>query len=121
MRIFANANYNFIKWRWHALAISTLITVLGIATIVMRGLPLGVDFSGGTVLTIRFNQSTGEDAVRRALGPLSNDAVVQTIGEPGQNELLIRLPLRPGQEQGTSLDEDSRKVKEALLAAGLGH
>jgi len=121
MRIFANANYNFIKWRWHALAISTIITVAGIVTILVRGLPLGVDFSGGTVLTIRFTQPTNEDAVRRALGPLSNDAVVQTIGDPGQNEIMVRLPLRPGQEQGTSLDQDSKAVKDALLAANLSN
>jgi preprotein translocase subunit SecF len=119
MRIFANANYNFIKWRWHAIAISAIITIAGIVTILVRGLPLGVDFSGGTVLTVKFAQATNEDAVRRALGPLSSEAQVQTIGDPGQNEILIRLPLRPGQEQGTSLDQDSKAVKEALGAANL--
>jgi preprotein translocase subunit SecF len=48
MRIFAHANYNFIKWRWHALVISVVLILAGVATIVGRGgLPLGIDFTGG--------------------------------------------------------------------------
>ena len=30
MQIFSNANYNFIRWRWHALALSMLVVVAGV-------------------------------------------------------------------------------------------
>ena len=47
MALFQNANYNFIKWRWHALVLSAVVIIAGIAYGAMRGIPLGIDFSGG--------------------------------------------------------------------------
>jgi preprotein translocase subunit SecF len=84
------------------------------------GVPLGVDFSGGTVIWLKFAQPTAEDVVRNALGPLTRDATVQTFGRPGDNEILIRLPLRRGAEEGTSLEEDARQVDAALRSASVG-
>ena len=123
MRIFTNPNYNFIKWRWHALVLSALVIGAGIATMIARGgPPLGVDFEGGTVIVVRFAQPTGEDPVRRALGPLSAEAVVQqTRGSAGENEIMIRLPQRQGLEQGASLEADAQAVKDSLTKAGLPH
>jgi preprotein translocase subunit SecF len=121
MRIFSNPNYNFIRWRWHAIILSLAIIGSGLFTIVSRGgLPLGVDFSGGTVLWLRFTQPVTEDAVRNALGPLSADATVQTFGNPGDNEIMIRLPLRQGLEQGASLEADAKQVEASVKAANVG-
>ena len=121
MRIFTNPNYNFIKWRWHAIILSAAIIGSGLFTIVSRGgLPLGVDFSGGTVLWLKFEKPTTEDAVRGALGPLSSEASVQTFGVPTDNEIMIRLPLRQGVEQGTSLESDAKEVAAAVRAANIG-
>jgi preprotein translocase subunit SecF len=121
MRIFTNPNYNFIRWRWHAIILSVAIIGSGLFTIVSRGgLPLGVDFSGGTVLWLKFKQPISEDAVRNALGPLSADATVQTFGNPGDNEIMIRLPLRQGLEQGASLEADAKQVEASVRAANIG-
>ena len=119
MRIFDNPNINFIKWRWHALALSLLVIGAGLFTIAQRGLPLGVEFSGGTVLRIRFAQPTGEDRVRAAL-PQGGNAVVQRLGDPSKNELTVRLPVMEGVEQGANLDQHAAQVENALRAAGLG-
>ena len=90
MRIFDNPNVNFLKWRWHALALSVAVIGAGLFTIVSRGgLPLGVDFSGGTVLRLRFEKATSESVVRGAL-PDAGNSVVQTYGAPGDNEILVR-------------------------------
>jgi preprotein translocase subunit SecF len=122
MRIFTNPNYNFIKWRWHALVFSALIIGAGIATMIARGgPPLGVDFEGGTVMVVKFAQPTGEEPVRRALGPLADDAVIQTTTSGGEDGIMIRLPLRQGLEQGASLEAGAQAVKEALTKAGLQH
>lgn len=67
MRIFENANYNFIQWRWHAIALSLVVILAGIGTMATRGLPLGIDFSGGTIVVLKFQQPVGEDALRGAL------------------------------------------------------
>jgi preprotein translocase subunit SecF len=118
MRIFDNPNFNFIKWRWHAIGLSALIVIAGLATVIARGgLPLGVDFTGGTVIVVQFNQAVDEDAVRNALGSRASDAVVQRIGAAGSNEMMIRLPLTEGD---ASLDAAERAVLESLRAGGLG-
>jgi preprotein translocase subunit SecF len=118
MRIFDNPNFNFIKWRWQALGLSALIVVAGIITTIMRGgLPLGVDFTGGTVILLQFNQPVSEDAVRTALGSLSADAVVQRSGPVVGNQIMIRLPLGEGD---ASLDASARAVEESLRAGGVG-
>ena len=120
MRIFHNTNFNFIKWRWHAIVASALLIGAGVATMVSRGgLPLGVDFTGGTVVLVEFKAPVDEQAVRNALGPMAADAVVQRYGtDAGRNEILIRLPLTGDQAQ--DLNEGAARVEGALRAANLG-
>ena len=51
MQIFHNANYDFIRWRWHALILSSVVIIGGFALSLARGgVPLGIDFSGGTLV-----------------------------------------------------------------------
>ena len=121
MQIFHNPNFNFIRWRWHAIILSIAVIGSGLFTIVSRGgLPLGVDFSGGTVLWLKFTQPVTEDQIRHALGPLSAEATVQTFGQPGENEMMIRMPLRQGLEQGASLEADAKQVEASVRGANLG-
>jgi len=120
MRIFEHANYNFIQWRWQALGLSALVIAAGLALIITRGLPLGIDFSGGTSLVLRFQQPVAEDGLRRALDTIPGDKVVQQYGEAQANEWLVRLPLVETTEQGTSLEQGARQVVDAVTAANLG-
>jgi len=121
MRFLSNPNFNFLKWRWHAIALSAIVILAGILTIVARGgLPLGVDFSGGTVIVVQFTQPTGEDRVRQALGTMSSEASVQRFGPATNNAILIRLPLEPGADQANSLSAVSERVEQALRAANVG-
>src|SRR6188508_171196 len=118
MRIFDNPNLNFLKWRWHALILSLLVIGAGAVTIVSRGgLPLGVDFSGGTVLRLKFTQPPNEEAIRTAL---SGEPVVQRLGDRANNEVLVRLPIMKGAEQGASLTEEAARVEATLRAANVG-
>ena len=61
MEIFHNANYDFIRWRWHAIILSLVVILAGAGLMVTRGLPLGIDFSGGTSLVVRFSQDVTLD------------------------------------------------------------
>ncbi|HXT71349.1 MAG TPA: protein translocase subunit SecF [Vicinamibacterales bacterium] len=118
MHIFDNPNVNFLKWRWQALALSVAIIGAGVFTIVSRGgLPLGVDFSGGTVLRLKFEKPTVDSVVRSAL-PDPGNSVVQTYGAPGDNEILVRLPLSGDQ---TNADAQAAQVEAALKAANVGN
>ena len=123
MRMLETTNINFLKWRWHALALSVLVIGAGLFTIVSRGgLPLGVDFSGGTVVNVRFQQPVDEAAVRTALKQFG-DVVVQKvrpqIGQADQNEIMIRLPVMQEAEQGSNLEAHALAVEAALKSAKL--
>ena len=58
MHIFTNPNYDFLRWRWQALALSWAIIIAGIVTIATKGIPQGVEFAGGTVVIEQFAQQT---------------------------------------------------------------
>ena len=119
MRIFDNPNFNFIGWRWPATVLSVVIIVAGVVTMIVRGgMPLGVDFTGGTVVTVGFAAPVDEDAVRDALGALGPDAVVQRVGAADENQVMIRLPLAG---DGTeALDAAADQVSTSLEASGMG-
>jgi preprotein translocase subunit SecF len=120
MRILTNPNFDFLRWRWQAIGLSVAVVAVGVALMIARGgLPLGVDFSGGTVLIYKFDRPVTEDAVRSAVSPLPGEEVVQSYGRPGDNEMLIRLP-ELVTEEGASLEEGSRAVDAALAKANLG-
>ncbi len=119
MQIFTNANYNFIRWRWHALALSLVVIAAGAVAMVTRGLPLGIDFSGGTVLVVQFDQTVSEQQVRDAVTSITGEKVVQQYGDAANRQIMIRLPQAGTREQGTSLEQGSVLIEQALQKAGL--
>ena len=119
MPIFKTPNFDFLRWRWHAFGASLLIIAAGVAMLVVRGgLPLGLDFSGGTQIIVQFEEPAGEGAVRDALDAIE-EKVVQQYGDPADNSILVRLP-QAGPEVGTSLEEGATAVVAALDESALG-
>ena len=119
--IFENANYNFVKWRWHAIAFSWILVFAGLGVAVMRGgVPMGIDFTGGTAVVLKFEQNPSEDAVRSALDAITTDKIVQRYGAPADNSLLIRMPMVQGMEEGATLDQGVRAINDALGKANVG-
>ena len=120
MPIFKNPNFDFLKWRWPAVGLSSLIILIGAGAVVMQGgLALGIDFSGGTIVIVQFDVPVTEDAVRGAVSGAVGESVVQQYGAADENEILIRLP-QSGPEQGTSLEEGANAVVAALERSTLG-
>ena len=121
MQIFTKPNFNFIRWRWHAIALSLVVILAGLASMWSQGgMPLGIDFKGGTVIILKFEQAVTEDAVRAALDRMPGEKVVQKYGAASAREILVRLPLTVQQEQGSLLDKDVKAATEALQQANLG-
>jgi preprotein translocase subunit SecF len=116
MHIFKNSNFDFLRWRWHAMALSALVIGAGFFTIMTRGIPLGVEFSGGTNMIVRFTAPVTEDQIRTALQSINHE--VQQYGEPGSNQMLVRLPETQA-EQGGNLSADVPKVEQLLKSGGL--
>jgi preprotein translocase subunit SecF len=124
MRILTDVNINWLRWRWHALAISWLIILSGAYAVATRGLPLGIDFSGGTLVVVRFQQALTAEQVRTALTNVPGEKIIQRYGEtpentPG-NEWLIRVPQSTSGAEGAALEETSTRVVADLKAANLG-
>ncbi len=119
MRILSNVNIDWLRWRWHALALSWLIIIAGVVFMATRGLPLGIDFSGGVLVVVRFEQPVAEQAVRDALTGIPGDKAVQQYGNPGSNEVLIRLPVAAEGSQG-DVGRLSATIVTALQAANVG-
>jgi preprotein translocase subunit SecF len=88
MRIFDNPNYDFIKYRWHAVVISSIIILAGVALFFTRGINLGVDFAGGANIILKFKEEVPIGSLRSELP----DATIQQYGRAAENEVLIRLP-----------------------------
>jgi preprotein translocase subunit SecF len=121
MQLFKNPNFNFLRWRWPAVIFSLLVIGAGVAAIIARGgVPLGIDFSGGTIVVVRFDQPVTVERVREAVtAAIPGESVIQPYGDAADRELLIRLPQTETAEEGTSLGQGARQILEALQKAGL--
>lgn len=119
MRILTNVNIDWLRWRWHALAVSWLIILAGVFVIATRGVPLGIDFSGGTLVVVRFEQPVGDQSVRDALAGIPGEKVIQQYGDPNNREILIRMPLVGESEEGGTAQIGGRIVS-GLQQANLG-
>ena len=122
MHIFNHPNYNFLRWRWHAVALSWVVIIAGLVTISTRGLPRGIEFAGGTSVIAAFDQPVSIDNVRTALNRNypggGENAIVQAYGDPARHQVMVRVP-QVGAEQGQSLSATAKTVEDALRKGGL--
>ncbi|HEV8675169.1 MAG TPA: protein translocase subunit SecF [Methylomirabilota bacterium] len=114
LQIFVNPRYDFIGKRRWAYLLSAAVTVAGLLHIAYKGgLQYGIDFAGGTLVQVRFEQATTVDGVRHALDRVRlGESVIQQFGDP--QEYLIRVPAGSG-----GLEEVSKRVEAGLREAGL--
>ena len=89
-------------------AISALTFVLAVFFLVTRGLALSVEFTGGTVMEVAYEQPADLESVRKVIEGLGYAEVpVQNFGT--SQDVLLRLPAKAGQSSG--------QQSEAVLAA----
>jgi preprotein translocase subunit SecF len=115
VEFFRNTNIDFLGKKWYFLAFSLIFSVAGILSMLFwHGVPWGVDFRGGTLVTVRFAQKPNDNAIRAAMDHAGlHDAKIQTIAGGGvTNEVLIDLDVRETNEQ--ALDEGKLKIIQAL-------
>src|SRR3954469_20048118 len=124
MQIFKTPNVDWLRWRWHAIALSWLVILGGFAVMMTKGLPLGVEFSGGTIVILQFDQqppdsATIRHALERDLPGEGENAVIQRYGVESQRQVMVRVP-SVGQEAGAGLSQTADRVVAALKAANTG-
>jgi len=92
-----NTNFKFLKWRNIALWGSIAMIVASIALVAIRGLNFGVDFAGGLMIEVRFDQPAQLDDLRRTVSAAgAGEGSLQTFGDP--NTVSIRMPLPEGDD-----------------------
>jgi preprotein translocase subunit SecF len=119
MHIFKNPNFDFVRWKWHAIAVSWLIILVGGVVIWTKGMPKGVEFSGGTIVILKFDQRPNVDQIRAALPGGGADAVVQQYGDPSAQQVLIRVH-SAGAESGGALSATADQVTAELKQKNVG-
>ena len=82
----------FTRYRKIAFILSTVVNLAVLIAVFVKGPNLGVDFAGGTMVHLKFQQRITIAEIRRALDKVNLDAgEIQDFGEPSANEFLIRL------------------------------
>ncbi len=117
MRLFDQASYPFIKWRRQAYPLSAVVLLLGIGAMLSNVFAIGnwqnygVDFTGGSLIQVRFNEPATAAQLRAALGG-SEAPPITRFGE--EDEFVIRASL------GDAEVEAVRGQIEGQLVAAFG-
>ncbi|MFB3815195.1 MAG: protein translocase subunit SecF [Terriglobales bacterium] len=122
MELFRNPNIDFLKYKWYFVAFSLIFTAAGIVSMVHRYskagelVPLGVDFRGGTIVTVKFSHPPNANAIREALDRVGlREAKIQRFGPATNNEVLLSLAEKETSE--AALDRGKNQIIEALEPA----
>jgi preprotein translocase subunit SecF len=112
IELFKNPNYDFIGKRKWAYIVSIAITLIGLGSLVVKGgLRYDLDFTGGTLIQVRFDQVPTIAKIRASLSTIHlGESIIQEFGD--DREYIIRLPL----VESVSSEEISRRVQSALSA-----
>jgi preprotein translocase subunit SecF len=114
VEFFRNPNIDFLGKKWYFLAFSLVFSVAGVCSILFwHGIPLGIDFRGGTLIEVKFSHPPNDNAIRAAMDRAGiHHARIQTLLEGNANEVLIDLSLQETSEQ--ALDQGKLAIINAL-------
>ena len=114
MEFFRNTNIDFLGKKWYFLSFSLIFSVAGILSMLFwHGIPLGVDFRGGTLVYVKFAQTPNTSQIRAALDHAGlHNAKIQSIGGGTANEVVISLDQKDVSE--ANISEGKNKIISAL-------
>lgn len=114
MEFFRNPNIDFLGKKWYFIAFSLIFSVAGLISMFFwHGIPLGVDFRGGTLVYVKFSHKPDDDAIRAAMDRAGlHNVRIQDFGEAARNEVLVDLAVQETSEQ--ALDQGKTQIINAL-------
>ena len=118
MELFRSANVDWLGKKWYFLGFSLIFSVAGILSMLFwHGVPKGVDFKGGTQITVHFDAKPSEDHIRQALDKAGvKDYRIQSIaGGQTSNDEIVTLPMSSAQD--SAHDQGRAQVESALNAS----
>jgi preprotein translocase subunit SecF len=101
VELFKNISINWLGKKWWFFGFSWVLIILGAIGYVMHdGLTYGIDFTGGTVIQMKFNQKPDLDLIRIALKPETSSApLIQSYGQTEDNTVQVRLQTAIGEQK----------------------
>ncbi|HET6840355.1 MAG TPA: protein translocase subunit SecF [Candidatus Angelobacter sp.] len=108
MEFFRNTNIDFLGKKWYFLGFSLIFSVAGVLSMLFwHGVPLGVDFRGGTVLYVKFTDTPNTTQIRSDLDRAGlHNARIQSLGAAANHEVLIALDIKETSEADLSRGEN---------------
>jgi len=118
MQLFKIPNINFMKYRFHALAFTGVVILAGALNIFFgKGLKMGVDFGGGTLIRVVFKNPTTTPEIRAELNRAGlGESVIQESGQP-RREYMIRTLQVVGAKDAQQEIEAHEKLGNQVIAA----
>ncbi len=112
MELFKQTSINWIGKKWWFYGISFALFAIGVLAYFMRGgLNYGIDFTGGSLIVIKFRQAPNLDLIRDTLKSESaTPPLIQRYEDPSRNKIQIRMQTASGVEQG-----DMQEVRQRVL------
>ncbi len=109
MRLIGKTNIDFVGKRWIGYTLSLLILSFGIFSLISKGGPrLGIDFTGGILMQVKFVQNVPAEDIRTELESIGyKDAEIQDI--TNSNSVIIRFP-----KSNLAVTEEVKKITDAL-------
>ncbi|HEX7181971.1 MAG TPA: protein translocase subunit SecF [Thermoanaerobaculia bacterium] len=103
MEILRDTNIDFMKYRKFWVVVSLALVAAGVFMVFFHGkLNVGIDFAGGTQVTLQFRDRPEIDRLRAVLGREGmGDAQIQRFGREEENEVIIKTRLVEGQTEGS--------------------
>ena len=115
MRLFANANYDFLGTRRLAYGLSIAFSLIGLVVLLIQGVNYSVEFTGGTLVQIETEQPTDVGALRNALQTRGiPNAEIQTFGS--DREIAIRARVAREGSDANDTQATAGAVGQALDA-----
>ncbi len=112
-----NVNINFVGNRRYAYVFTAIMVILSLLSIPIKGqVQLGIDFSGGTIVQVRFNKPVHIEDLRATLKDLSENLIIQKF-TMGNEEYLIRMEVR--EEGPEQLVKDVQSALDSKFGAGV--
>ncbi len=104
MELFRGINVDWLGKKWYFLAFSLVFSVAGVLSMLFwHGIKLGIDFRGGTLVYVQFEEQPNIDRIRQAIDRAGiHDARIQTYGTSAQHQVAISLAQKETKE--SSLD-----------------
>jgi preprotein translocase subunit SecF len=93
---------------------SLVMFVLAVVFLAIRGLHFSIEFTGGTVMEVKYSHAAEPEKIRGALQGIGlTDVTVQNFGS--SEDILIRLPLK--EVQGSSQNVEMQKQSDSVMGA----